>query len=135
KHTVTNKPVGTYRYVTTLYGSNAATDSNALVVTVQPSQPAGKKPGTPSLFHNNWDEDGNFTLEMNMWWGENATEWRVYENDKLIYTAPLVAKSPSSQKAIFDVKGKKVGTYTYRVEISNSAGSSASANVIVNVRR
>lgn len=71
---------------------------------------------------------------MNLWWGTNATEYRLYENDKLIDTQELRAVSPLVQSAVTKLSGKASGTYTYRAELINAAGVTSTDTIKVKVK-
>ncbi|TNU73247.1 endo-1,4-beta-glycosidase, partial [Miniimonas arenae] len=80
------------------------------------------------------DRDGRFTLTANMWWGTNATSYRFLEGDTVIAEGPLTAATPHAQSASTTVTGATRGQHTYRVELTNAAGSTVSAPVTVSVR-
>lgn len=89
-------------------------------------------PATPAVSHNAWNGDPDYQITFNIWWGNNATSYELYENDKLIDSGDLTANSPNAQSYTWDMKGKANGTYTYKVTLSNSYGSSTgSTNVVV----
>lgn len=94
---------------------------------------ASGAPGTPFLGHDNNDNDGNYTITMNMWWGNNGTSWKLYENDNLVYTGSLSDGSPNAQTASKAFSNMPAGTYTYRCDLINSFGSTSSAAISVNV--
>ncbi|MGP3783892.1 hypothetical protein [Paenibacillus sp. 1A_MP2] len=71
---------------------------------------------------------------MNLWWGTNATEYRLYENDKLIDTQALHAVTPNAQSAVTSVSGRTSGTYTYRAELLNAAGVTSTDKITVKVK-
>ncbi|MVP00547.1 discoidin domain-containing protein [Paenibacillus lutrae] len=100
---------------------------------VSPVLAAGGAPGTPTLTHDNTDGDGNYTITMNMWWGENGTSVKFYENNSLIDTQALTANSPQAQHAAKAISYKPAGTYTYKVELINSSGVTSSQPVTVTV--
>ncbi|MCX7748901.1 MAG: dockerin type I domain-containing protein [Clostridia bacterium] len=80
-------------------------------------------PGTPSIFIENDGAGGtNFTVGFNIWWGDGATSWKLFEDDKEIFGENL----SSGMKASYQVKDKTYGVYKYRVEVSNSSGTSVS---------
>ncbi|MBB6673447.1 OmpL47-type beta-barrel domain-containing protein [Cohnella nanjingensis] len=126
--TVQAKANGTYTYVGELINSAGKTVSQPLVVKVTDATP-----GKPALAHDNWDGDGNFNVFMNLWWGTNATEYRLYENGVLIDTQSLTAATPSAQSAATAIAGKAVGAYEYRCELVNSAGVTSSDKLAVSV--
>lgn len=126
---IKGKSNGTYTYVAELANDKGVTRSQTLTVRV-----ADALPGKAVLSHDNWDVDGNYKVMMNLWWGTNATEYRLYENDELIDTQSLKATTPLPQFAITAVKGKASGTYTYRAELVNAAGVTTTNTITVKVK-
>lgn len=126
---ITGKTNGTYTYVAELANDKGVTRSQKLTVRVTDALP-----GKATLSHDNWDVDGNYKVMMNLWWGTNATEYRLYENDVLIDTQSLKATTPLPQFAVTSVKGKASGTYTYRAELVNAAGATSTNTIQVKVK-
>ena len=92
-------------------------------------------PGTPVLSNDNWDGDGTYTVTANMWWGTNATSYTFYENDTAVGQGTLTDKTPAAQTATLPVTGKAPGTYTYRVDFTNAAGTTTSTTMTVKVTK
>jgi len=130
KTSITGKANGTYTYVAELTNSSGSTRSEVLTVQV-----AHAAPGKAVLSQDNWDGDGNYKVTMNLWWGTNATEYRLYENDVLIDTQALNAATPSAQSAATDLSGRANGTYTYRAELVNAAGVTSTETITVQVTK
>lgn len=130
KTMITGKANGTYTYVAELTNSSGSTRSEVLTVQV-----ANAAPGKAVLSQDNWDGDGSYKVTMNLWWGTNATEYRLYENDVLIDTQALKAATPSAQSAATDLSGRANGTYTYRAELVNSAGVTSTETITVQVTK
>ncbi len=128
KTAITGKANGTYTYVAELTNDKGTTRSDVLTVQV-----TNAAPGKATLSQNNWDGDGNYNVSMNLWWGTNATEYRLYENDVLIDTQALNAATPASQSATTDLSGRANGTYTYRAELINAAGVTSTETITVQV--
>ncbi|MEK8130018.1 glycosyl hydrolase family 28-related protein [Paenibacillus filicis] len=124
------KKNGTYRYYAELVNAFGTTRSAAHTVTVTQASPS-----VPALSHDNWDGDGNFQVSMNLWWGTNGTTYRLYENGVLIDTQALTSRTPSAQSAVTAITGKSVGTYEYRAELVNEAGSASSSIMKVRVTK
>ncbi|APO48135.1 endonuclease [Paenibacillus xylanexedens] len=128
KTAITGKANGTYTYVAELTNDKGTTRSDVLTVQV-----TNAAPGKATLSQNNWDGDGNYNVSMNLWWGTNATEYRLYENDVLIDTQALNAATPASQSATTELSGCANGTYTYRAELINAAGVTSTETITVQV--
>ncbi|WP_194192446.1 fibronectin type III domain-containing protein [Clostridium chrysemydis] len=94
---------------------------------------ATSKPGTPSISHNDWDGLNNYKITMNLWWGQNGTECKLYEDGKVIDSVKLTDNSPNAQSADFSLTNKAKGTYKYKVELINSFGTSTSNEISVTV--
>lgn len=126
---ITGKANGTYTYTSELTNQYGTTATSTVVVVVTDANP-----GKAVLSHDNWDGDGNYTVQMNLWWGTNATTYRLYENGVLIDTQSLSEKSPYSQHAKTEITDRAVGTYEYYAELSNEAGNTVTEKVIVVVK-
>ncbi|BFT70787.1 sialate O-acetylesterase [Paenibacillus sp. P36] len=127
---VHGKQNGTYTYTSELISPFGTTTSNPLVVTI-----SNASPGKPVLSQDNWDGDGTFHIAMNMWWGTNATEYRLYENGVLLETKSLQAATPGAQSAVSAIAGRGVGTYEYRSELVNASGVTSSDVLTVRVEK
>ncbi|WP_082927538.1 discoidin domain-containing protein [Paenibacillus oryzisoli] len=125
---ITYKPNGTYRYYAELTNAYGTTTSNTLLVNVTQA-----KPSKPVLSNDNWDGDGNFNVNMNLWWGINGARYHLYENGVLIYTQELTNHTPSAQSDVTVVTNKGKGTYSYQAELVNYAGATSSDTMIINV--
>lgn len=126
---ITGKTNGTYTYVAELTNDKGTTRSQTLTVKV-----TNASPGKAVLSQDNWDGDGNYKVTMNLWWGTNATEYRLYENDQLIDTQALNEATPYAQSAVSTISGRSSGTYKYRAELSNSAGITSTETITVKVK-
>lgn len=94
-------------------------------------------PGLPELSDNNGHDtglrDGDYTITMNMWWGNNGTRFKLFENSELIEEGALTDQSPSAQSVQIDITGRPNGTYVYTLELSNGHGAVTSAPLTVTV--
>ncbi|MBP1996673.1 chitinase N-terminal domain-containing protein [Paenibacillus eucommiae] len=118
---LSGKMNGTYRYYGELINAYGITKSNTHVVEVTRAAP-----DKPVISHDNWDGDGSFQVSMNLWWGTNGDTYHLYENGVLVDTQTLTGQTPSSQSAVTSMLNKEPGTYEYRAELVNYAGSTSS---------
>ncbi len=120
--------------------AQAAVDVRAGAGATLPSGAPGtsRAPDAPRLSHDNgWDtglHDGDLTVTASLWWGQNATVVRLYENDVLIDARAVEASSPGAQQTAFPITGRADGTYTYVAEALNPWGTARSAPMTVSVR-
>ncbi|GIP45439.1 hypothetical protein J45TS6_38980 [Paenibacillus sp. J45TS6] len=126
---ITGKSNGTYTYTSELTNSYGTRASTSIVVIVTDANP-----GKAVLSHDNWDHDGNYKVEMNLWWGTNATSYRLYENGELIDTQSLSVQTPNAQRAVSAITNRPEGTYEYYAELSNESGNTVTDKVIVVVK-
>lgn len=124
------KANGTYVYTAELTNAFGTTASAPLTVTIRDAAP-----GKPVLSHDNWDGDGAYQITLNLWWGTNATEYRLYENGQLIDTQPLKAATPAAQRAVTAISGRAPGVYEYRAELVNAAGVTSGDSIKVTVSK
>ncbi|MGG7177775.1 dockerin type I domain-containing protein [Clostridium paraputrificum] len=99
-------------------------------------------PGKATLQHNQYGEDidGNYDIEVNMWYGNNGTSYTIYERFGGVGDfIPIESKSlsdgtPNVQNFIINIRGReKKGTYYYYVELKNSYGSTNTDLISVRV--
>lgn len=92
-------------------------------------------PGKPTLSHNQYgtDVDGNYDITISMYYGNNATSYKLYEKIGvkgdfiLISEGNLTDSTPAVQSTIVEIRNRMAtGTYTYYAEFINSYGSSKS---------
>ncbi|WP_395244620.1 hypothetical protein ACGGZK_02135 [Agromyces sp. MMS24-K17] len=85
---------------------------------------------------NGWDtglKDGDYRITMNLWWGENAARFDLYENGTRIASTPLTPATPQAQSATVDVAGRVNGTYEYVGVLVNSKGETRTKALVVDV--
>jgi hypothetical protein len=125
--------------VTATNGTTPNAQQSLHVTAAAPAAPimATGKPGTPVLSDDNgWDtglRDNDYTITMNMWWGNNGATYRLFENGTMIATRDLVDNSPAAQQVTVPVLGKSDGTYEYTCQLTNSFGTTSCGTHTVTV--
>ncbi|MDR6972031.1 LamG-like jellyroll fold domain-containing protein [Leifsonia shinshuensis] len=127
---VQGKTNGTYVYTGQLVNANGTTATTSTTVAVTQANP-----GTPVLSNDNRSGGGTYTVTANMWWGTNATSYTFYENGVVVGQGALTAATPNAQTATLAVAGKDTGTYVYRVDFTNAAGTTSSKTMTVTVTK
>ncbi|MDR7188466.1 hypothetical protein J2Y46_001289 [Microbacterium sp. BE35] len=121
---------GTYVFTGELVNSKGTTATQPLTVKVTDASP-----GKPVLSSDARGGTGSYTVTADLWWGTNATSYRFLENGVEVGAGDLKAATPGAQRATLPVSGKAKGTYTYTVEFTNAAGTTASAPLKVTVTK
>ena len=84
--------------------------------------------------HDTGLRDGDYRVTADLWWGQNATVVKLFEDGALVGARAVEAASPGAQRATFDIAGRVNGTYTYELVALNPFGESRSAPLTVTVR-
>ena len=124
---VDGRPNGEYVYTGELVNTAGATATTSTTVTVTdaaPAQPALRASGSGSTR----------TLITDLWWGTNATSYRLYHNGELVDERVLVAATPGAQHVETPVSGLAPGRHEFRSVLANGAGETSSATVVVTIR-
>ncbi|MBD3942081.1 hypothetical protein IF188_10270 [Microbacterium sp. NEAU-LLC] len=127
---VSGKHNGDYVYTAVLVNESGETTSAPLTVHVTDAAP-----GAPVVRIDNSGGDGTYTVTADLWWGTNATTYRLYENDVLIDEGSLIAASPRAQHAETTVVDRAPGVYNYRAEFANDSGTTSSSVAQTTVHR
>ena len=99
------------------------------------SASASGVPGKPTLSSDQYgvDYDGDYNITMNMYYGNNATSYKLYERYgingeyKVISEGELTDGTPAVQSKVIEVRGRQnIGIYSYYAEFINSYGSACS---------
>ncbi|WP_197997525.1 glycosyl hydrolase family 8 [Gimesia panareensis] len=72
---------------------------------------------------------GGFRVTMNLWAGDAADHWKLYENGTLIYEAALSGSSTPQTDSLL-LTDRDYGVFSYQVEVSNAAGTALSDEVV-----
>ncbi|WP_181149928.1 exo-alpha-sialidase [Arthrobacter sp. MYb227] len=147
KHTLTAQDIASGKLAErtlAFTASNGATTVNSSVLVnefaleIAPEDTATKAPAKAVLSHNNDADmglaDGDYSVTINLLSGSNASSFTLYENDVKIATEKLLANTPAAQQGVVQVTGKPNGTYRYRAELTNSAGTTKTATMVVKVK-
>lgn len=126
---IADRANGTYEYTADVINARGVAHPKPLVVQVTDAQP-----GTPVLSDDNWDKDGSYTLTADMWWGTNASHWRLFEDGEQITSGELERATPNRQRVTVPIEGRAAGDYEYMIEFENSAGVTSSRSHRVTVR-
>lgn len=132
----------THAYEVAGFGANGEgerSDASASVTLpeVASNDGAAARPGVGVLASNDgWDtglRDGTFQIEMNMWWGQNASLFKLYRDGQLVASVPLKMLTPGAQRAVVDIAGLSNGTYAFTGQLVNSKGVTATQPLTVKV--
>lgn len=111
----------------------------AMVLTFLPATitraAASGVPGKPTLSSDQYgvDYDGDYNITMSMYYGNNATSYKLYEkfgingSYKVVAEGKLTDNTPAVQSQVAEIRGRTgIGIYSYYAEFINSYGSTCS---------
>lgn len=123
--------------------SNGGTDVTSSVeieeftLNTAPEDTATQAPAKATLSHNNGrghePADGDFDITVKLNSGVKATGFTLYENGVEIAGEKFAATTSAGQQGIVEVRGKANGSYRYHAVLSNAAGSTRTATMVVKV--
>ena len=118
-------------------GERSAATASVTLPEVPSNDGAKTAPGKGVLTSNDgWDtglKDGTFRVTMNLWWGENGSLFKLYQDGVLVAKVPLTMMTPAAQLTGVDIAGLKNGTYVFTGELVNSKGTTATQSLTVKV--
>ena len=123
-----NVPQGPQPFALVARGSCGAAPSHwvYLPIVLRSYGAGGGAPAAPTLNSiSNPDGDGNYTVSWSA--PSGATGYTLQEDDNASFTSPTTAYSGAATST--NISGKGPGTYYYRVNASNSYGTSGWSNV------
>ncbi len=113
----------------------AAVTGKTAASTVPTDGPATGVPGTPSLSQNKWNGEADYTITMDMWWGNNGTLFELLENGAVVASRALTDASPTAQRVAVAFSGKANGSYAYQCRLTNRFGTTASGTLTYTVTK
>ncbi|HRF59995.1 MAG TPA: cellulose binding domain-containing protein [Fimbriimonadaceae bacterium] len=84
-------------------------------------------PGTPSLAVSATAQ--GVIATWNLWYGNNATRWQLFESGSLLAEGALTPNAPHPQSASFTLPPREYAAHAYHVILTNSFGSTSSGTV------
>jgi hypothetical protein len=74
-------------------------------------------------------------VTWNMWWGENASQWKLYVNGELAESGALPRQSPKAQQATANIALADAGPAEIKVVLCNDYGCTEGEPVMVVVAK
>lgn len=127
--TFAGKPNGTYVYTGELINAQGATATTSTTVKVTDAAP-----GMPVVSTDQRKGASSFTATANLWWGTNATSYRIELDGVVVGSGSLVAATPSAQSASVQLTGVASGEHTLVAVFANANGETASKPLKVTVK-
>lgn len=127
-------------FTVTKTADNSTADTSSINVIVPAKTKSSEVlgiPGKPVLADNNGQANGimggTYNITMNLWWGVNGDQYKLYEDGVLIDTKSLIPNSPNAQTTVTLVSRKQNGIHQYYCELINDKGTTTSDIITVKV--
>lgn len=124
---IDGRPNGAFDYTGELVNTAGTTATSSTTVKVTDAAPAAT-----SLRASG--SGPTRTLVTDLWWGTNATSYRLYRNGELIDEGPLEAATPAAQHVESIVEGLAPGRHEFRSVLANAYDETSSRVITVTVR-
>ena len=86
-------------------------------------------PNVPTVsIQKDWNDGIGHFIQWNTYGGQAVSSWKLFRNGSLVNSATITGTAP--QTASFDVNSSAIGRFSYRVELTNTAGTSTSAETV-----
>lgn len=122
--TFAEKANGSYVYTAELINTAGTTSTTSTTVVV-----ADAAPGVPVVSATGGD--GSIDVVVDMWWGTNASSYRIFVDDEVADEGALDVRSPGAQRVSARLDGVSPGEHTITAVLVNARGESVSAPVRV----
>ncbi len=86
-------------------------------------------PNVPTVsVQKDWNDGIGHIVLWNSYGGQPVTSWKLFCNGVLVHSSNVTGTAP--QTANRDINSSAIGSFSYRVELTNAAGTSASAETV-----
>lgn len=91
--------------------------------------PVEEAPNKPSVSVLADAASGGYRVTLNLWAGDPADHWKLYENGELIHEASLSGDATPQTESLL-ITNRDYGVFRYQIEVSNASGSTLSDEVV-----
>ncbi|GAA0371575.1 hypothetical protein GCM10009092_39880 [Bowmanella denitrificans] len=80
-------------------------------------------PGTPSIawMESTYAAPAQYTVQWNMWWGNNGDTWYLLENGAVVHTASLTPNGQNAQNGQLQLSKTGGGNFAYQVKLCDTS--------------
>lgn len=91
--------------------------------------PVEGAPNKPSVSVLSDFNSGGYRVTLNLWAGDPADHWKLYENGELIYETSLSGNATPQTDSLL-ITNRDYGVFRYQIEVSNANGTTLSDEVV-----
>ncbi|GGO66553.1 chitinase N-terminal domain-containing protein [Bowmanella pacifica] len=80
-------------------------------------------PGTPNIawLETNYAAPAQYTIQWDMWWGNNGDTWYLLENGAVIHTGALTPNGQNAQSGQLQINKSSGGNFTYQIKLCDTS--------------